>query len=540
MAVVLPRIESQTASPAERKVRDVLARLPDPWWVLHSVAWQSQRNGREGDGEADFVLLHPSVGLLVLEVKGGGIRVQEGSWYSRDRFGDEHAIKDPYEQATGSKHALVEFLRDRFPALRVSAGHAVVFPDIRVSRVGPAGTTEVTWDRDRLADIDRTVQGAVEHWGLSANLRRGDVEAIASVLLPSLTVQPLLRDEVSEAEKGLQRLTDEQILVLDGLRRNRRTIVYGGAGTGKSLLAVHRAVSLAMQDFEVLLTCFNQPLAHRLAELVGGRPGITVKTFHKLCADAVRDSGESGSEEAEDRPGHDLAERLPSACAAAGASFDAVVVDEGQDFHPSWWLALQLILSDPDQGPIHVFADTFQGIYCDDWEPPFEEPAFELTVNCRNTVPIARHVMALTGSAGPTPSLGVEGPAPVFTEVGRADRLPDAVRRVVHRLTRDEKISPTDIVLLSPSKAIVAEWRHKVVGGVPVGEPGSNGMTAETVQRFKGLESPAVVLIVEPGSRVDDSLLYVGMSRARSYLEVVGEPSLADRLTLAATTTTRR
>lgn len=55
-------------------------------------------------------------------------------------------------------------------------------------------------------------------------------------------------------------------------------------------------------------------------------------------------------------------------------------------------------------------------------------------------------------------------------------------------------------------------------------------MTAETVHRFKGLEASAVVLVLPPGDDIDRRLLYIGMSRARTHLEVVAEPGVIDRL----------
>src|SRR5262245_20543040 len=100
------------APSSEKKARNALVVLDAQWEVFHSVAWQAPRAGREGDGEADFVLLHPRHGLLVLEVKGGRINVDEGRWSSIDRYGTRHPIKDPFRQATASKHALLRYLRD--------------------------------------------------------------------------------------------------------------------------------------------------------------------------------------------------------------------------------------------------------------------------------------------------------------------------------------------------------------------------------------------------------------------------------------------
>jgi hypothetical protein len=72
------------------------------------------RSGRPGDGEADFVAVHPSHGIIVIEVKGGGIEVDQGRWMSTDRNGVQHAIKNPFEQAAASKHDLLRFLQVDF------------------------------------------------------------------------------------------------------------------------------------------------------------------------------------------------------------------------------------------------------------------------------------------------------------------------------------------------------------------------------------------------------------------------------------------
>ena len=96
---------------SERIVRRASEQLDEPWTVLHSVAWLSP-DGPQNDGEADFVFFHPEWGLVVAEVKGGReILLERGNWFSVDRHGDRHAIRNPFEQARRSKHALARFVR---------------------------------------------------------------------------------------------------------------------------------------------------------------------------------------------------------------------------------------------------------------------------------------------------------------------------------------------------------------------------------------------------------------------------------------------
>ena len=79
-------------------------------------------------------------------------------------------------------------------------------------------------------------------------------------------------------------------------------------------------------------------------------------------------------------------EKMPSLVPSAvtGEPWDALVIDEGQDFG-LWFLALQLCLADSSHSIVNVFADANQNIYRTDWEPPFEADPVMLDVNCRNT-----------------------------------------------------------------------------------------------------------------------------------------------------------
>jgi len=101
---------------AERRVYGALARLLDPEHaVFYSVAWLTRATGPAArDGEADFVIAHSDLSVLVLEVKGGQIGHDQmtGEWHSTDRHDHRHPIRDPFAQATSSHHALEAKLRE--------------------------------------------------------------------------------------------------------------------------------------------------------------------------------------------------------------------------------------------------------------------------------------------------------------------------------------------------------------------------------------------------------------------------------------------
>ncbi len=83
-------------------------------------------------------------------------------------------------------------------------------------------------------------------------------------------------------------------LKLDGL-----LLVKGGAGTGKTAVAIHRTLALAHQPGlfgpnRVLYLCYNTLLARVVSQLIrtlaGGTPssGVEVRTFHSWCGDFLR------------------------------------------------------------------------------------------------------------------------------------------------------------------------------------------------------------------------------------------------------------
>ncbi|MGH7490683.1 MAG: NERD domain-containing protein [bacterium] len=102
---------------AEVTIYEALAaQLSDPWVVFYSVPWIGRERpaSRRADGEADFVVAHPDLGFIAIEVKGGGIKVARDGWASTDRAGSTHQIKDPFQQALRSKHVLQDkILRSR-------------------------------------------------------------------------------------------------------------------------------------------------------------------------------------------------------------------------------------------------------------------------------------------------------------------------------------------------------------------------------------------------------------------------------------------
>lgn len=524
-----------------------LKNLPDPWRVFHHVEWEGQRSGRHGDGEADFVLLHPSVGLIVVEVKGGSVAVGGGQWYSFDRKGQRHAILDPFEQAKTSKYSLIEHLKASVSQLSsLPAGHAVAFPDLKSAEtLGLNAPKELMVTGRDLAEPQEFIDRISRHWEIEADLPSEIFQAMSDVLAPTATLRRTAKDDLLETSAQIERWTKEQLGALDALARNPRQLIYGIAGTGKTVLAQEKARRLAAAGKKTLLTCYNQPLANALQSNLGDIPEITVATFHALCkrlasqASHILRSADKGGHfdrSFPDRPtqafwDNEAADLLVAAADFLGFHVDALVVDEGQDFSTSWFDALELLLAEPAMGEFYMFADTHQAIYRTHWEPPFEGPAYDLRMNCRNTLPIAIRVAAIFGDE--PSALGAGGQDPEFMEVVNQEGAVKAIRQLLHLLLNDGKLDRDQVAILCQRKSDVELLRGLELAGHPMAalEGWGDGVLVETIHRFKGLEADVcIVVLFETARPWDQALAYIGISRARARLFVIGPPAIRDSL----------
>jgi hypothetical protein len=539
-----PRVE--TKSQAERRLYDVFRDgLPDDYVVFHSVAWQV-RDTRSGaqDGEADFVIAHPNRGVLIIEVKGGHIRYDgtTGQWFS-----SEYAIKDPFEQARSSKHSLLEKLRD-LPYWRgrwLTIGHAVAFPDVVVKHDLRLDAPEtIILDARDLSDVQSWVEAVLDYWrredGRGAALGHDGVAELTRLLSPSWELHTPLAVEFAGEEKAIIHLTEEQFVSLDFLTFHRRAAISSCAGSGKTTLALERARRLGRQGFRVLLTCFNRHLAEYLRSDDSLPKTVEVLHFHGVCMKMADRAGlKARLNEGRGTPhwfNHTLPELLLEAADILDVQYEAIIVDEGQDFQEHWWVPLQCLLTDPDRGIFYVFYDDNQNLYQTTLVLLDGLERFPLTRNCRNTQHIHRTFLPFYRSDVTPEAIGPQGrPAEVCFYDSEA-ALKQQLRRILHHLTVQEEIITEDIVLLTPrarDKSLLWKWGH--LGNLRLTDqwpPGSGEVYCTTVHGFKGLESPVVILAeLCPTHHQDlETLLYVGCSRARNHLIILAEENLPDEI----------
>ena len=528
-----PWIVDNPLRAAERKVYDRLRLLPAGFTVYYSRPWLGlTHDGREIDGEADFVIAHPEQGFLVLEVKGGQIAYAAAtdSWTSTDRHGIEHPIKSPVAQARQSKYQLLKKLAQTpgWQPRHINAAYGVVFPDVANVPADLGADMPVSlfaW-REHLASLTDWVETRLYTAAAGRSVQAlgaSGIDLLDSLIAASFTLHAPLAAGLSATERQIITLTEQQYQVLDGLSRNPRCIVSGGAGTGKTMLAIEKARRLAREGQRVLLTCSSRPLADYIRAQLNGITGIDALAFSEIplaLAKRKADDGSAGASPSES------AERIFEWLKDAGsdALYDAVVVDEGQDLSSSAWAALELCQR-TKAGQFYVFCDDNQRLNRGTPAWPAGLVPYGLSRNLRNTQPLC--ALSLPHYAGP--GLIAAGPVGRTVEWVEARDRSDSLRKlnqIMSRLLGPDEMKPEDIVLLAAEMESPFSTTSEICGVplVSIRHGGPGKMVFDTVKAFKGLER-ALVVLLNPEDFIDDpETMYTALTRARSHLIVIGTP----------------
>ena len=291
----------------------------------------------------------------------------------------------------------------------------------------------------------------------------------------------------------------------------------------------------------MLYVCFNKLLAEYAARGLVDLPSVQAIHFHELCLQWARKADvaivgplEDPSIDQQEFFNRVLPNLLLEAAERLEDRYDAIIADEGQDFLPEWWQVLQFTLRDPDTSDLFVFFDESQDIYRRKHKIPDLGDVYPLTRNLRNTKQIHEYAFRFYRGKGEPVALGPEGRVPEVLLYDTPEECVNQVRQLLHRLVVKERIKPSDVTVLSPrSESSSVLWKARRFGNVELtnGEPTeSHHVPFRTFQRFKGLESPVVILaeIEKEGWPHPETILYVGGTRATQYLAVVAGKSVAN------------
>lgn len=551
MARMVPEHPADTASGAEQavfaRIRD---ELSSDWIALHSVGLTIHQ--AKPWAEIDFVLVGPP-GVFCLEVKGGLVEREDGIWYTTPqggpKAGKRQQLKEsPFEQVGSAAAELFHFLETRLPKItKVITGYAVAAPDVDWNIRGPDIDRALVLDQvdslqlfsDCMAKVTRRWAEKVgTNWNKKLDtLGRSEKLSVLDSIRGDFQLVPSLRATAGIAGRELVRLTEEQCALFGRLAHNPRVIASGGAGTGKTVIALEEARRLAHEGHRVLYTCYSRNLAGHVRSRLLDEPAITARTLHGLMMDLVAAAGRAGElPNASDDdvmslflPELALEVLLPT---IEEPAFDIVVVDEGQDLLRDAYLDVieALVGGNLNAGRWRIFLDPnqniFGGVAPSALKRMRDTRAVEwpLTVNCRNTAPIATQVSLLSGV--PLPEvLATSGPDVelIWYEADEDQRA--SVEGTLRRL-RSDGFRPEQIVVLSRHLLKSSVLRDAGPNFVDVSrgqdQPAPTGVRFSTVASFKGLEAEVILLVDVDDLSTNEGLssVYVGASRAKVALVV--------------------
>lgn len=552
MAIFYPEADTDTIDAdesggyrAERKVLEALEILDDKWHIFHSLEWRYIDN-RDGEkiGETDLVIFHPDLGILVVEVKAGGVRVEGGRWYYDNAFdGSLDKMKmSPFEQARRNRFALEKILKKTSLGTDIldstALTHTAWFPDITWKAPLPPEAPNLGFilDEKHLGNPEKQLR-SILHQAEPAGSKwsPNSVDTLVQTLAPAVNLMPSLGARLGTIRDRLFKMTRGQITALRALRKQTKLLVEGCAGSGKTLLAVQLAHDHLREGRQVLFTCYNKNLAEYVHSEFQGNPSICVMNFHdltnKLCdkggipynvpedMEAKRLFFESGAA--------DLLMQVPDSVLP---KYDTIIVDEALDFKDAWWIALESL--GRQDFSYYIFYDRCQNLYNDlnQWSPPFKTEPIVLDQNVRNTKQIGEYAAKLGGLTISSEYVVTNGPTPVIKTYEQSTDIPGILKNVIDDLTKRQSISPNNIVVLSPYKYdnerfgikdFIESHKNLISRDAVSGVQGK--VRLSTIQSFKGLEADVVILCGIDGHQpaCKPANLYVGATRARSLLYVI-------------------
>jgi hypothetical protein len=578
MALMIPNNYPPETAPGERLVFESLRTDPqaDDWIVLHSLHIADHVS--QAMGEADFVVIIPGQGCVLIEVKSHkSIRRDCDGWWMGSDPVDK---RGPFKQAHDAMWSVMNYLA----AQRVDYSE-IPFSYAACMTAATFETKSPEWHTWQLINprviASRGIAGSILNVIVQARVLIGEkklpvprinvgapslavCQGLAQLLRPRFSYQPPPAQSVRNWDNELERCTQQQNGLLDALSSNKRVIIRGLAGTGKTTMATHALRRALMGDPvpRVAFFCYNRFLGDALKKEckdLDGAANCEIGSFHQYLLKLARVTGARADYEdpifwRETLPQLVL-EKLV-AIQGNTAGFDLLIVDEAQDLlWPPYLDVIELLLKGGlKQGRWMIFGDfKYQNCFNEYryWQPQSQivdrargaaddllewfdrsvigcdSMKFELSVNCRNTPEVSELMSSIAafqpGYISVLRGLCHEEPDVKYFGSGAEQevQLAAAIKLMLGR-----GFKPDDIVVLSPLKngacvqgiLLLPEWQSRIAE-----YPKPNVVRFSTIHAFKGLEAKAVILtdISCKSYNGEANLLYVGMSRALHCLTVL-------------------
>ncbi|MFS0862051.1 3'-5' exonuclease [Fredinandcohnia sp. 179-A 10B2 NHS] len=607
MAITVPETIRSSATAGERLLfRTLKHYLPDDYIVYYEPDIHGRR--------PDFVIIGPDLGLVVLEVKDYTkntlLQLNNDEWMIVSTHGQQAMVKSPMKQARDNMFHIVDVLKKDKSLLQLEGkyqlhlkfpyGHGVVFTRLQqkdfiqdnlYSVIDPnLCLTRDEIDPEKEAFSDENLHEKILNmfnvpYRLREPLDIEDINAIRYHLFPEIRISAEFKPPVPYQDQLLLSLHDIKAMDLhqENLAKqigDKNRLIRGVAGSGKTLILASRAKMLSKQnpDWKILILCYNislaQSIRHMITHMLNEPDNLFDFDF----------SGNSASKNTENetvivRNFHEwlkkdlnihekqipfLIEKLTSGEAIL-PTYDAILIDEGQDFEADW-LALVSKLLNEDTQSLLLVEDRAQTIYkrkrsyLQDTGLSFQGRSRVLSINYRNTAQIVSFAWEFyrknshlknkvvdrefEGEIIAPQSTRRKGPEPAiiktdnfYKEMGIVARqiknlheekkVPYSEMLILYRVKRTNKINVIDGIQRTLTKDNVPfYWLTENEKSKRSFEKDEDSVKISTIDSSKGLDFQAVFIVnidnmpfaLEDDIEREVSLLYIGMTRAKQYL----------------------
>lgn len=541
-----PRLPENLHS--EKEVLAALRTLPPNAHVFARLSILDPQSNE--DREIDFLVIHPELGLVIVEVKGQGVKPDGNNWIRCHLDGRVETLDEtPGQQLVEQQYALLRFLRQASPGFIPEVTRVLALPYLPLrddQSLGPDLPACRILTRSKLKKSYEALREAVTggvpwaDWrdlptAQSHKVRPDRLAALVNALTPALLPTPSLLEILAD-EGRLQDDFNRQLL--DHLAQNfcrGRFHVQGGPGSGKSLIARQAARLWASEGRRVLIVAFNKAITYAtqsaLDDLI--RENLVGVTFyHDLAINLLTEAGRA-PEHLDDNTyfgsllPNGLARLLSEAPDSVTEKWDALIVDEAQDLSQEWVLPLLALLRNSTQDPVLILEDPAQSIY--------RKTSHDLGQPWRLDLSLRQHPAIRRAAWLAFPACGWEAP-----EVPDPDNVLRRVLTTHATWKRDlslqlaalakDGIRPDQVMILAPHRpATIGIQDGETLGPWPINtvvdwweEDKADQVRFSTVFAFKGLEAD-VVIYLEPGYPHEEAgpLAYTAYSRARHRLIVL-------------------